>query len=109
MTGGYSWFPQFDGEIPGIFQTINGVFCAINTACHTRRRPAQTMGSFHKVKVTGGAGWHSAGCERTEGEEAKVVVYAREGYTAVKGAWEDLKSFGFLVFGSNLLSWTFSK
>src|SRR6201987_4806293 len=22
MTGGFSWFPQFDGEIPGIFQTI---------------------------------------------------------------------------------------
>src|ERR1700724_2046050 len=22
MTGGYSWFPQFDGEIPGIFQTV---------------------------------------------------------------------------------------
>src|SRR6266852_6502026 len=22
MTGGYAWFPQFDGEIPGIFQSI---------------------------------------------------------------------------------------
>ena len=45
LTGGYSWFPQFDGEIPGIFHDVVAYLRNQYSMSYTRR-PARTMGSF---------------------------------------------------------------
>src|SRR6202007_1929335 len=50
MTGGYSWFPQFDGEIPGIFQTITAFLRNQYSLSYTPTTGAND-GKFHKVKI----------------------------------------------------------
>jgi VWFA-related protein len=89
MTGGYSWFPQFDGEIPGIFQTITAFLRNQYSLTYTPTTGAND-GKFHKVKVElvapdGGP----IDVKDQKGKKQKVVVYAREGYTAVKGGVGD--------------------
>ncbi len=89
MTGGYSWFPQFDGEIPGIFQTITAFLRNQYSLSYTPTTGAND-GKFHKVKVElvapdGGP----LDVKDQKGKKQKVVVYAREGYTAVKGGVGD--------------------
>src|SRR3984893_14678647 len=89
MTGGYSWFPQFDGEIPGIFQTITAFLRNQYSLSYTPTTGAND-GKFHKVKVElvapdGGP----LDVKDQKGKKQKVVVYAREGYTAVKGGCGD--------------------
>src|ERR1700731_1089425 len=89
MTGGYSWFPQFDGEIPGIFQTVTAFLRNQYSLSYTPTTGAND-GKFHKVKVElvapdGGP----LDVKDQKGKKQKVVVYAREGYTAVKGGVGD--------------------
>ena len=89
MTGGYSWFPQFDGEIPGIFQTITAFLRNQYSLSYTPTTGAND-GKFHKVKVEL-VKPDGSPLEVTDqkGKKQKVVVYAREGYTAVKGGVGD--------------------
>jgi VWFA-related protein len=89
MTGGFSWFPQFDGEIPGIFQTITAFLRNQYSLSYTPSTGAND-GKFHKVKIElvapdGGP----LDVKDQKGKKQKVVVYAREGYTAVKGGVGD--------------------
>lgn len=89
MTGGYAWFPQFDGEIPGIFQTVTAFLRNQYSLSYTPTTGAND-GKFHKVKVElvapdGGP----LDIKDQKGKKQKVVVYAREGYTAVKGGVGD--------------------
>ena len=89
MTGGYAWFPQFDGEIPGIFQTVTAFLRNQYSLSYTPTTGAND-GKFHKVKVElvapdGGP----LDVKDQKGKKQKVVVYAREGYTAVKGGVGD--------------------
>jgi VWFA-related protein len=89
MTGGYAWFPQFDGEIPGIFQTITAFLRNQYSLSYTPTTGASD-GKFHKVKIElvapdGGP----LDVKDQKGKKQKVVVYAREGYTAVKGGVGD--------------------
>jgi len=89
MTGGYSWFPQFDGEIPGIFQTITAFLRNQYSLSYTTTTGAND-GKFHKVKVELVAPDGSPlEVKDQKGKKQKVVVYAREGYTAVKGGVGD--------------------
>jgi VWFA-related protein len=89
MTGGYSWFPQFDGEIPGIFQTITAFLRNQYSLSYTPTTGAND-GKFHKVKVELVAPDGSPlEVKDQKGKKQKVVVYAREGYTAVKGGVGD--------------------
>src|SRR3981081_1698291 len=89
MTGGYSWFPQFDGEIPGIFQTITAFLRNQYSLSYTPTTGAND-GKFHKVKVELVAPDGSPlDVKDQKGKKQKVVVYAREGYTAVKGGVGD--------------------
>ncbi len=89
MTGGYSWFPQFDGEIPGIFQTIMAILRNQYSLSYTPTTGAND-GKFHKVKVELVAPDGSPlEVKDQKGKKQKVVVYAREGYTAVKGGVGD--------------------
>jgi len=89
MTGGYSWFPQFDGEIPGIFQTITAFLRNQYSLSYTPTTGASD-GKFHKVKIELVAPDGSPlDVKDQKGKKQKVVVYAREGYTAVKGGVGD--------------------
>ena len=89
MTGGYSWFPQFDGEIPGIFQSIAAFLRNQYSLSYTPTTGAND-GKFHKVKIElvqpDGT---PLDVKDQKGKKQKVVVYAREGYTAVKGGVGD--------------------
>ena len=89
LTGGYAWFPQFDGEIPGIFHDITAFLRNQYSLSYTPTTGAND-GKFHKVKVElvqpDGS---PLVVEDQKHKKQKVVVYAREGYTAVKGGVGD--------------------
>jgi VWFA-related protein len=89
LTGGYSWFPQFDGEIPGIFHDVTAYLRNQYSLTYTPTTGAND-GKFHKVKIelVQPDGSPLAVTDQ-KGKKQKVVVYAREGYTAVKGGVGD--------------------
>jgi len=85
MTGGFAWFPQFDGEIPDIFRSVAGFLRHQYSLSYTPANGAND-GKFHKVKVElvapdGGP----LTVVDQKGKKQKYVVYAREGYIAQKG------------------------
>lgn len=88
-TGGNAWFPQFDGEIPGIFQQVAAFLRHQYSLTYTPSTGARD-GKFHKVKVELVA---PDGGPLTildqKGKKQKYVVYVREGYTAVQGGVGD--------------------
>jgi VWFA-related protein len=88
-TGGFSWFPQFDGEIPGIMQQVASLLRHQYSISYTPGNGAKD-GKFHKVKVElvapdGGP----LTVVDQKGKKQKYVVYAREGYQAPKGGVGD--------------------
>ena len=88
-TGGFSWFPQFDGEIPGIFQQVAAMLRHQYSISYTPGNGAKD-GRFHKVKVElvapdGGP----LNVVDQKGKKQKYVVYAREGYQAPKSGVGD--------------------
>jgi Ca-activated chloride channel homolog len=83
-TGGYAWFPQFEGEMSGVFSDV---------AAHLRHQYSISFspssgakdGKFHKLKVEllapdGGP----LTVLDQKGKKQKYQVYAREGYQATK-------------------------
>lgn len=83
-TGGYAWFPRFEGEMPGIFSSVAGFLrnqYSISYSPSNRTRD----GKFRKVKIELVA---PDGSPLTvtdqKGKKQKYVVYAREGYNAPK-------------------------
>ena len=89
QTGGYSWFPQFDGEIPGVFKDLTAYLRNQYSLSYTPSAGAND-GKFHKVKVElVSADGSPLSVTDQKGKKQKVVVYAREGYTAVKGGVGD--------------------
>src|SRR5256885_6546804 len=88
-TGGYAWFPQFDGEIPGIFKDVTAFLRNQYSLSYTPSAGAND-GKFHKAKVELVAPDGSPlAVTDQKGKKQKTVVYAREGYTAVKGGVGD--------------------
>ena len=89
MTGGFAWFPQFDGEIPGIFHDVVAFLRNQYSISYTPTTGAND-GKFHKVKIELVQPDGSPMVVNDQkGKKQKVVVYAREGYTAVKGGVGD--------------------
>jgi VWFA-related protein len=84
LTGGNAWFPQFDGEIPGIFQQVAAFLRHQYSLSYSPTNGAKD-GKFHKVKVELVApdGGPLVVMDQ-KGKKQKYVVYAREGYEAVK-------------------------
>jgi hypothetical protein len=89
MTGGNAWFPRFDGEIPGIFQQVASFLRHQYSLSYSPANGAKD-GRFHKVKVELVApdGGPLTVLDQ-KGKKQKFVVYAREGYEAVKAGVGD--------------------
>ncbi len=89
MTGGYAWFPQFEGQLPGIFATVAAFLRNQYTLGFIPTNQAND-GKFHKIKVEivddSGQPYFFT---NAKGKKRKIVVYAREGYTAPKGSVGD--------------------
>jgi VWFA-related protein len=89
MTGGHAWFPRFDGEIPGIMQEVAAFLRHQYSLTYTPSNHTPD-GKYRKVKVELVA---ADGSPLTvfdqKGKKQKIVVYAREGYTAPKGGVGD--------------------
>ncbi|HET8922852.1 MAG TPA: VWA domain-containing protein [Candidatus Acidoferrum sp.] len=88
-TGGYAWFPQFDGEIPGIMQSVAAFLRHQYSLSYSPTNGAKD-GKFHKVKVElvapdGGP----LTVQDQKGKKQKYQVYAREGYQAPKSGVGD--------------------
>jgi VWFA-related protein len=79
-TGGQAWFPQFDGEMPGVFQDVTAFLRHQYSLSYTPTNGAKD-GKFHKVKVelVNPDGTPLTVTDQ-KGKKEKTVVYAREGY-----------------------------
>ena len=84
MTGGYAWFPRFEGEMPDIFNSVAAYLRSQYTLGFTPSTPQD--GRFHKLKV-------DAVDEQGDplmfadkkGKKKKTIVHARQGYMAATG------------------------
>ena len=96
-TGGYAWFPRFDGELPDIFHSVATAFLRNQYTLAYSPSNAPHDGKFHKIKVeildNDGQPFMVA---NKKGKKQKVVVYARRGYLAPKGGIEGLDRASFI-------------
>ena len=82
LTGGASYFPRFEGELPDIFHQIGADIRNQYTISYHPTNP-KLDGTYRKLKVElqaadGGA----LKVKDQKGKDVKYIVYAREGYTA---------------------------
>jgi VWFA-related protein len=89
MSGGFAWFPQFDGELPGVMRDVTEFLRHQYSITYTPTNHAAD-GKYRKIKVELVA---PDGSPLTvtdqKGKKQKWVVYAKEGYTAPKGGVGD--------------------
>ena len=84
LTGGLAWFPQFEGEIPGLFRSVVG-FLRSEYDLGFSPSSAKLDGKYHKLKVEiVGPDGKPLRVTNAKGKRRKVVTYAREGYVAAK-------------------------
>lgn len=83
LTGGYAWFPQFDGELPGIFHDVANYLRHQYSLSYTPTGGKDNK--FHKVKIelVKPDGTPLEVVDQ-KGKKQKWVVYAREGYEPQK-------------------------
>src|SRR5713101_8299369 len=88
-TGGRAWFPQFDGEIPGIFRDVAAILRHQYSLSYSPANGAKD-GKFHKLKVELVApdGGPLTVLDQ-KGKKQKYQVYARQGYQAPSGGVGD--------------------
>jgi len=81
MSGGYAWFPRFEGEMPGIFNSVAQMLRSQYTLAFSPSTPQD--GRYHKliVQVVDNDG-NPLELADKKGKKKKAVVIAREGYTA---------------------------
>jgi len=85
-TGGYAWFPRFEGEMPGIFNAVAGFLRNQYSISYSPSNRARD-GKFRKVKIELVAPDGSPlTVQDQKGKKLKYQVYSREGYNAPKGA-----------------------
>ena len=83
-TGGFAWFPQFEGEMPDVFRNVASFLRHQYSLSYSPSNGAKD-GKFHKVKVElvapdGGP----LTVVDQKGKKQKYQVYGREGYVATK-------------------------
>jgi VWFA-related protein len=82
LTGGRAYFPRFEGELPELFNQIASDIRNQYTITYHSTNP-KLDGTYRKLKVELQAPDGSPLKVRDQkGKDVKVVVYAREGYTA---------------------------
>lgn len=81
MTGGYAWFPRFQGEMPAIFNSVAQMLRSQYTLAFAPSTPQD--GKYHKltVEVVDEQG-NPLELVNRKGKKKKAVVIAREGYVA---------------------------
>jgi VWFA-related protein len=85
MTGGFAWFPQFDGEIPGIFHEVASFLRNQYSISYSPTNRARD-GKFRKLKLElVGPDGNPLTVLDQKGKKQKYVIYAREGYQAPAG------------------------
>lgn len=85
MTGGTAWFPRFEGEIPNIFRSV-ATFLRSQYRIGFSPATAAQDGKYHKLKVEiVTPDGKPLVVTDPKGRRQKPRVYAREGYTAIKG------------------------
>ena len=83
LTGGYAWFPRLQGELPDIFASVSAFLRNQYTIGFAPTTPQD--GRYHKVHVdVVDADGNPMMLNDKRGKKHKVVVYARQGYTAPK-------------------------
>ncbi|HEV2195834.1 MAG TPA: VWA domain-containing protein [Candidatus Acidoferrum sp.] len=88
-TGGFAWFPQFDGEMPDIFRSV-AAFLRHQYSLSFSPTSGGKDGKFHKVKVELVAPDGSPlSIVDQKGKKQKYQIYAREGYQATKAGVGD--------------------
>ena len=89
LTGGFAWFPRFEGEMPDIF---NSVVEFLRNQYSLGYAPPESArdGKYHKIKVevVDDKG-EPLMVANKKGKMKKVVIYAREGYLAQKAETGD--------------------
>ncbi len=82
MTGGYAWFPRFEGEMPDIFNSVAAYLRSQYTLGFTPSTPQD--GRFHKLKVEAvDEQGNPLLFADKKGKKKKTIVHAREGYMAI--------------------------
>jgi VWFA-related protein len=82
LTGGQAWEPSFDGEIPQIMHTIAA---SLRNQYSLGYAPTSQDGKYHKIKVElVNADGTPLAITNQKNKKVKLVVYARQGYTASK-------------------------
>jgi VWFA-related protein len=82
LTGGRFYNPRFEGELPGIFHDIASDIRNQYTLTYHSTNP-KLDGTYRKIKVElQGPEGGPLKVHDQKGKDVKVVVYAREGYTA---------------------------
>jgi VWFA-related protein len=82
MTGGYAWFPRFEGEMPDIF---NSVATYLRSQYSIAFAPSESDGKWHKLKIEAlDNDGNALTTPDKKGKPKKVNVYARSGYTSAK-------------------------
>jgi VWFA-related protein len=80
MTGGYAWFPRFQGEMPEVFGQVAAFLRSQYSMGFAPTTPPD--GKFHKLKVEAvDASGNLLELPDKKGKMKKVNVYARNGYT----------------------------
>jgi VWFA-related protein len=82
MTGGYAWFPRFEGEMPDIFNAVAGYLRSQFTLGFNPSTPQD--GKYHKLKVEAvDEQGNPLMFSDKKGKKKKTIVHARQGYTAI--------------------------
>ncbi len=91
MTGGRSWLPRFDGEIPGIMQDVATSLRNQYSLAYSPSNQALD-GKYRKIKVELVApdGGPLTVLDQ-KGKKVKFQVYARQGYTAPSSSVDSTK------------------
>jgi len=85
LTGGQSFFPRFDGEIPSDMQQIAAMLRSQYSLGYMPTNQTRD-GKYRKVKVEAvGTDGKPLEVLNEKHKKLKLVIYARQGYTAPKG------------------------